>query len=199
MPEEVVPPVTPPPVVTPPVVTPPVVTPPIEPVVTPPVSTKEPVVEKPVAPEKYDLKLPEGSILDAKAMERIAAISKAQGLTNEMAQTLLENENKAVASYVDEQSKAWIVEAKNDKEIGGDGFTQNVALAQRVVERFGSDALKAELNRFGYGNHPELVRLFSRVGRAMSEDQLVRPGSQAGGGKRSMEDIFYGNKEATNH
>ena len=42
-----------------------------------------------VAPEKYDLKLPEGSKLDAKHIEKIAADAKARGLSQEDAQALL--------------------------------------------------------------------------------------------------------------
>jgi hypothetical protein len=72
------------------------------------------------------LKLPEGSLLDAKAVEEISAFAKAQGLTPEKAQALLERESKLVATKADEQKSqwdkvtvGWVDEAKADKEIGG--------------------------------------------------------------------------------
>lgn len=43
-----------------------------------------------VVPEKYDLKLPEGSTLPATIVERTAAIARTLGLSNEAGQTLLE-------------------------------------------------------------------------------------------------------------
>ena len=151
-----------------------------------------------VVPEKYELKLPDGSLLDSKAVEKIATFAKENGLTNTEAQAVLERENQAVVSYVEGQremlaqkQKEWVETVKNDKELGGDGFTKNVEMAKRVVERYGSDALKQALTDSGLGNHPELVRFVARIGHAMSEDQLVIPGAGTPSGKKFMEDIFY--------
>jgi len=157
--------------------------------------------QKAAVPEKYELKLPEGSPLDASAIERIAAEAKAQGLTNEQAQALLVRESNAVKGFwnatqerVKKEQDSWVEKSKSDAEIGGDNFVRNTELAHRVLQKFGSEELLNELDRTRYGNHPELVRLLSRIGKAMSEDQLVLPNSQ-GGTKRSIEDIFYGTNE----
>lgn len=151
----------------------------------------------PKAPEKYDLKIPEGSPLDATHLERTAAFAKERGLSNEEAQALLERDNKTVAGYLDGQKKlvederkAWLTTAKSDKEIGGDNHGRKVELAQRVIARFGTEALQDVLKRTGFGDYPELVRVFSRIGEAMSEDQLILPGATPGD-KKSPEDILY--------
>lgn len=151
---------------------------------------------KPVVPEKYDLKLPEGSQLDAKAIERISLQSKEKGLSNEQAQAVIESESKAIATFVEgekERVKArtdvWRSEVQADPELGGDGYKKNVELAKRVVQRFGTDALMKTLDDTGLGNYPELVRFVSRIGKAMSEDQLIHPST--GGSKKSAGDIFY--------
>ncbi len=146
---------------------------------------------KPAAPEKYDLKLPENSLLDATHVGKIAALAKANGLTNEQAQGYLEAESEAVATYVEQRKEAWKSEAIADPEIGGDAAKQNVELAHRVLERYATPKLKEELNKTGYGNHPELVRMLVRLGKEMAPDSLVIPGTQSGG-KKSMEDVFYG-------
>lgn len=150
-----------------------------------------------IVPEKYDLKLPDGSLLDAKALAQVNEFAKANKLTNQEAQAVLERESNAIASYVEsqkaavaEKQKAWIESVKTDKEIGGDGLGKNVEMAKRVIDRYGSDAFRQALNESGLGNHPELVRLLVRVGKAMSEDQLVIPGTTSGA-KKSMEDLFY--------
>ncbi len=156
---------------------------------------------KTVVPEKYDLKLPENSLLDASHTEKIAAYAKAQGLSNDAAQALLNREATVVADYAEglkekqkQKSSEWVDQVKGDTELGGEGFARNSELAKRVINRYGSDALKKELNETGLGNHPELVRFVSRIGKSMSEDQLILPGKNAGGVSKSMEDVFYGNQ-----
>jgi hypothetical protein len=156
---------------------------------------------KPV-PEKYELKLPENSPLSPKALEEIALIAKEQGLTQKQAEALVTRESAAMSALLKTQveelqvkSQKWVDELKVDKELGGEAFQKNVEMASRVVGRFGSDQLKTILDQSGFGNHPELVRVFSRIGKAMSEDQLVQPGASAQSKSgRSMEDIFYGKK-----
>ncbi len=150
-----------------------------------------------IVPEKYDLKLPDGSLLDSKATERTATFAKENGLTNKEAQAVLERENQAVASYVDAQKemlaqkqKEWVESVKTDKEVGGETFTRNTELAKRVVDRYGSEAFKKALIDSGLGNHPELFRFVARIGHAMSEDQLIMPGTQPSQPK-SLEDVFY--------
>jgi hypothetical protein len=154
------------------------------------------------APEKYDLKLPENSFLDAAVIEEIAAFSKERGFSNEHAQSILNRENARVEGFVKGQNEAlekqidtWMTESKADKEIGGEAFAKNAELAHRVVERFGTDAFKKALNESGLGNHPELIRFVHRIGKAMREDQLVIPGASAGGAKKSMAELLYGSPE----
>lgn len=163
--------------------------------------SKAPEAEKPVVPEKYDLKLPDGSQLDAKAIEKVASYAKEKGLTNEQAQALLERENTAVAEFAERQKQevkakleSWVNDVKADKEIGGDAFNANAELAKRVIERYATPEFKATLDETGLGNHPELVRVFVRIGRAMAEDQLVLPGKDAAGMKRDPAEILYGSK-----
>jgi hypothetical protein len=89
-------------------------------------------------------------------------------------------------------TKEWADTAKKDSEIGGDKWDKNVEVAQRALNTFGTPELKAALNLYGLGNHPELIRLMVRMGNAMREDSIVLPGSQVGGGKKSTAEILYG-------
>ncbi len=157
--------------------------------------------QKPVVPEKYELKLPENSPLKADAIERISTLAKEKGLSNEQAQGLLDAESGTVLSYVEAQksqvktiTEGWVNELKSDKELGGEHFNQSVEMAKRVVDRFGTDAFKKALNETGLGNHPELVRAFARIGKSMAEDQLVIGNQQNPKAKKSIESVFYGDK-----
>jgi hypothetical protein len=139
-------------------------------VTAPPENTETP--EKP--PENYDLKLPEDSLLDKSAIERTAAQAKEQGLSNDAAQEFLNRQSQALTDHVDKQSEAWEAAVKADPEIGGDNYGESVEMARRVVARFGNDALKKSLTKYGYGNHPEVVRFCANIGKAMSEDKLIQ-------------------------
>lgn len=163
--------------------------------------TKE-APKAPVVPEKYELKLTENSPLDASAIERIAAEAKAQGLSNEAAQKLLGREEKAISDYVKgQQSKAkevndttWMKELQSDKEYGGTHLEENGKLAHRAAEAFGGEELVNLLKGASMNHNPTVFKTLVRIGKAMSEDKIVIPGSQVGGTK-SIEDVFYPKKD----
>lgn len=145
----------------------------------------KPDADKHKVPEKYELKTPEGSKLSAQDVEEIASYCKERGFSQEQAQAQIERESKLKENFekqslaqLESATQEWMETAKADKEIGGEEFPRSAELAKRVVSRFGTPEFKKELERTGLGNHPELVRVFVRIGKAMSDDQLVLPGSQ---------------------
>lgn len=144
----------------------------------------KPAEEAKSVPEKYELKLPEGSVLDAARVEKVIAFAKANGLSQDEAQRVLERENDAVAQFAKEQNDnfervkgQWLDEAKSDTEFGGEKLKESVMLSNNVIKKFGSDKLRESLNATGLGNHPELVRMLVRIGKEMGPDKLVVPGS----------------------
>lgn len=154
----------------------------------------------PAAPEKYELKMPEGSQLDAAAVEKVSSFAKENKLSKDQAQAILNRESDAVKSFSETQQAAlkerretWKTESSNDKEIGGEGFNKNVEMAHRALKHFGGEKLMQELEVTGYGNHPEVVRVFARIGKAMSEDKFVQAGAQVSG-QKSLAETFYPTK-----
>lgn len=170
----------------------------------PTATTEKPGEQKPVVPEKYDLKLPddlkapEGVDVNA-YLERTAATARELGLSNEKANALLKHDVQTVSKYAEgiqaqhvNNVNAWAGQVKVDKEIGGEAFDANAELAKRVIGRFGTDAFKDALNKTGLGNHPELVRFVIRIGKTMSEDQLVVPGSTGAPASKDAATVLYG-------
>lgn len=144
-----------------------------------------------------ELKLPENSLLDDKAVERINALK----LPADQAQKALEYANAEVAAYVERQTTTWKQEVsgwaeavKADQELGGQAFDQNVQFAQAALKKYATPEFIQALNETGYGNHPELVRVFVRIGKAMSEDKPVQ-GGPASGGQASHAQILYGKND----
>lgn len=148
------------------------------------------------APDKYEFQAGEGVELDAEALKDFEPVARELNLTNEQAQKLVDAYPKILAGVQQRQADAWQAQTeewaatvKADKEIGGDKLTANLGVAQRALDTFGTPALKEYLNGTGLGNHPELVKAFVKVGKAMSEDGVVT-GKESG--QRSAAEVLYG-------
>ena len=160
--------------------------------------------EEKKVPEKYELKLPEKSLISDERLEKIESLSKDRGFSNEEAQQVLDSHNDAVEEAIKEYEEAgaenlkelaevtWPKESEEDKEIGGEKFKENVELAKRVITKYGSEKLTKILNDTGYGNHPELLRVFVNIGKVMADDQLVLGKTQGAESEKSIADKFYG-------
>lgn len=149
------------------------------------------------APEKYEFKPAEGQELDTAALEQFEPIARELNLTNEQAQKMVDLYGTKIMPMVQQQqaeawqktTEQWAADVKADKEIGGDKLTGNLSAAQRALAQFGTPELKEYLEGTGLGNHPELVKAFVKVGKAMSEDGMVTGKEN---GQRSAAEVLYG-------
>ncbi|MCW1826506.1 peptidase [Enterobacter asburiae] len=148
------------------------------------------------APEKYEFQAGEGVELDTEALKDFEPVARELNLTNEQAQKLVDAYPKILAGVQQRQAEAWqaqteqwAADVKADKEIGGDKLTANLSAAQRALDLFGGPVLKEYLNTTGLGNHPDLVKAFVKIGKAMSEDGMVDGSNQ---GQRSAAEVLYG-------
>ncbi|EIL3147488.1 peptidase [Escherichia coli] len=148
------------------------------------------------APEKYEFQVAEGVELDTEALKDFEPVARELNLTNEQAQKLVDAYPKILAGVQQRQAEAWqktteqwAADVKADKEIGGDKLISNLSAAQRALDQFGTPELKEYLNTTGLGNHPDLVKTFVKIGKAMSEDGMVTGGNE---GQRSAAEVLYG-------
>ena len=166
---------------------------------------KQPEGEKPkdggqAAHAEFKLVLPKDSLLDAARVEAVTSFAKEKGLNPEQAQAILNQESALLADHIQNQQKQydaqlqkWTSEIQSDPELGGANFKESAHLAKQVAEKFGTPELLKQLQVTGLGNHPELVRVFARIGKAMDNDKLIRPGSSSEGSKKSHADVLYPN------
>ncbi|WP_026601471.1 hypothetical protein [Methylomonas sp. 11b] len=153
------------------------------------------------APEDYaDFELPEGALPDPELMTEYKKAAKEIGLTQEQAQNLAQMGAKmaekitAQAMAAHEQRVAnWEAETKADPEIGGEQLQANLSVIPPVLKAFGSENLVNFMNETGIGNHPEFVKFFVKVGKAMSEDTLLPGGSTTPGGQKTLAQTLYPN------
>lgn len=143
----------------------------------------EPAKAEPTATESYDLKMPEGVELDKAAADEFTAIAKELKLDQPTAQKLADVGAKMAQRQAEAHAKlvdSWTEQVKTDKEIGGDKLNENLAVARKALDTFGTPELRDVLNSTGLGNHPALIKAFYKAGKAISDDSFVK-GTQGGG------------------
>lgn len=144
------------------------------------------------APEKYEFKAGEGVTYDDHVIGAFSEVAKDLNLTQDAAQKVLDKMAPVLAARQVEQIQAvqteWADSAKADKEFGGDKLAENLSTAKTALDQFGSPELRKLLNDSGMGNHPEVIRAFYRIGKAMSPDGIVTGKSPA---MKSAADVLY--------
>lgn len=156
--------------------------------------------KKPVsaAPEKYEFTAGKDQELDTAAIAAFEPIARELGLSNEQAQkivdvygsTIMPQLVKQQADEWQKQITGWAETVKADKD--GLGSDESIGHAQKALDQFGSPELKSYLVETGLGNHPELVRVFSKIGKAMSEDGFVSGSSE---NALSTADVLFGDSK----
>jgi hypothetical protein len=128
-------------------------------------------------PEEYQFETPEGAELDEAVTEAYSEAAREAGLSQEAAQAMLDQVAPVMAQRTAERLETarneWAEAAQTDKEFGGDKLQENLGVAKKAMDAFGTPELQDLLNESGLGNHPELIRAFYRAGKAVSEDQFV--------------------------
>jgi hypothetical protein len=155
----------------------------------------EPVVDKttqaatevaaaPAIPAEYaDFSVAEGQALLPEVATEVKALAKDLGLTQEAAQKLYEKgagmqarNSEALKSALTTAREGWKVEAQKDPEIGGAKFEASMAAAAKARDAYASPALTKLLDDSGLADHPEMVRLFAKVGKTLSADTPFNAG-----------------------
>lgn len=142
-------------------------------------------VVAPAVPEVYELKAPGDVALDAKMVEQATPVFKELGLTNEAAQKVVDFYAGTVLPEVaqtvqDATLKAlgmsdmadWAKQLKADKELGGANFEKAATVAAQARDAVGTPELIKLLNDTRLGNHPEIFRLFHKIGTAIGEGSI---------------------------
>ena len=130
------------------------------------------------APEAYEkFSLPEGYEYDEKLAGDFGGVAKELGLSQDKAQKLVDHyiqlTQKAIQVHNERSaqiSEEWKTSAETDKEYGGAKFAENMAVAKKALESFGTPELTKHLNESGLGNHPEIIRFCWKVGKLLSDD-----------------------------
>lgn len=140
------------------------------------------------APEKYDLAatMPEGMAFDEEAFAAVEPVLREMDLSVHAAAKLVGAYAEKVIPLIEQRANQsadeagaeiraqWARETQADKELGGAKLEETKSLAARAMARFlpqgeEGQTFRTFLNESGLGNHPQMVRLLSRVGRELGE------------------------------
>lgn len=127
-------------------------------------------------PINYELSLPDGYTFDEEIKNGLVEFAKQKNLTQEETQKLADlgvKMREKEAALFQETQKQWIEQIKSDPVLGGAQLNENIAVAKKAIDTFGTPELKKLLNDTGFGNHPEVVSAFYKIGKSISEDKLV--------------------------
>ena len=154
----------------------------------------QPAGDKPQgAPEKYEFQAPEGKEFDAEIIGNFSEVAKELNLTQDAAQKLVETMGPKIAerqlARIEAVRNEWTQASQVDKEFGGDKLNENLAVAKKALDSFGTPELRSLLQESGLGNHPEVIRMMYRAGKAISEDTFVGNSPGAGGKSTGPQDF----------
>ena len=164
-----------------------------------PAGTSAPAAEASLqgAPERYEFTAPEGATLDGSVTEAFAGVAKELNLSQAAAQKVVDKMTPLMvqrqAEQVQDLQQQWREQATVDKDFGGDKLAENLGVARKAMEAFASAELRGLLDQTGLGNHPEVIRMFVKAGKAISQDGFVQGGTAAAKPKSAAE-ILYDNR-----
>jgi len=144
-------------------------------------------------------KMPEAERTQAMLNKHLEGVSKAMGTSQES---------------INATHEQWASESMNDKEFGGTNLAENIVNARKVMNSFSDPAtdpngkpvlhqegamkgqqmtsIEVLLNQTGMGNNPEMIRVFHRISKAVSEDSFVPGDMKPKEQKKSQADVMYG-------
>lgn len=163
------------------------------------------------APEAYEFTPPEGSNFDNEVIGELSSVAKELDLSQGAAQKLVDRlapkiaERAAVAQQqaIDALQTEWRNMSSADKEFGGEKLNENLAVADKALNTYGTPELRALMKAFdpvknptgmGLGNNPEIIRAFYRAGLNLNEDKFVPGGTRPVAATRDPATALYGNK-----
>lgn len=143
---------------------------------------------------------PDGYSFDGETPDHFKKTAHDIGLNQDQANQLrsylvdiAQQDNQSARDNFDRQQVEY--QQQLQQEFGGD-YNKNVELARRAFLRYGDADTVQFLEQSGLGNHPGLIKTFSKIGQALSEDGSVMlgTGEQLGGmspatASSTMEDL----------
>ncbi len=130
---------------------------------------------RPEKSDQYEINIPDthSQYFQDEAVKNFKAVAHNIGLNNDQVQKLIDYQVESI-TFQNQQAQSNLAKGKDETESllrkeWGFEYDKNVRAAQRAMKVYGDPELTALLNTEA-GNHPAVVRLFSRLGKDVTED-----------------------------
>jgi hypothetical protein len=146
---------------------------------------------KPADAGELTIAVPEGVEIEKEALDAFKSFAKENGMSGELASKLLawNTERTKVSEAVwQKQGQDWFNELERDPDFGGKNLEASQSSVRRAVARFFDDKTLADITRFGFDNHPGLVKALKRIGDSIKEDDSSTGSGAGNGASRSALD-----------
>ena len=129
---------------------------------------------------EYEFETPEGfEAFDEALAAKFVDIAAEVNLPNDVAQKMVDlyaqeltAQHEAEMEDWDNTLNEWKNESMKDTEIGGSQLETSVNDARVALNTFGTSEIKNILEDTGLGNHPEVIRMLAKIGKAVRSDNF---------------------------
>ena len=139
----------------------------------------------PEVPERYELTMPEGWTLDEEGLAELTPIMHELKASNEQVQAVADLYIRRMSAAREKQIAAeretvknWREELRNDPEIGGAKYEENLASVKKMLIKYGSEDFYNYLDDSSLGNYPPFVKVMVKIAKELEDDRFV-PGAGA--------------------
>jgi hypothetical protein len=128
-----------------------------------------------------DIALPDGFKANPEVMAELTAFINEHGLDKAAAEKLTpvgvkiaESAVKQINDGYETTRAGWRDQVANDPILGS---KEQMLIADKGLEAYGTPALRELLDKTGIGDNPEVIRAFHKIGKRVAEDVIERGGS----------------------
>lgn len=137
-----------------------------------------------VIPENYTFSSGTDQPVPDEDVKAYSAIAKELGLTQEKAQRLYEMGSSQLRGNLENYSRAWAEQTARDPELGGDNLKQTKANISRFLNEYATPEFRQLMKVTRLANNPEVLRVLSRAGARLSQDNVYINGNNHVSAKR---------------
>lgn len=140
----------------------------------------------------YEFKLPEDVKFEPATIDAFKKLAADQKISPAQAQQLVDFQAKLAREGADAQNGALAKIQTDWRTESMKKFSQDdINNAQAAIAVGADDEVRAFLNESKLGDHPMLIRLFSRLGAQLGEDRFETGRALSGGEKKSAAELLY--------
>ena len=85
----------------------------------------------------------------------------------------------------------WVFRSQIDPQFGGPLFDKNLELAKQVIKTYGTKQFNDFLNITGHGSHPEVIRIFWKIGQALARAHTANDNFLTKSPPKTIGELFY--------